>query len=222
MAAICTDPLWSAKVLLEAPALIQQVHTDYFAAGADCAITATYQATFAGFARRGLDEQASAQIMRRAVELALAARDAFWAVPANRAGRPHPLVAASIGPYGAGLADGSEYRGDYGLDEAALMDFHRPRMAVLAGGRVQLEGAPLELIASTRGRVWKKTIDREELPKYADEYVIISSRLFAGQTIIHIMADSQPAGFDPVEAGLEDVYFTTLANSRMAETAQAA
>ena len=97
-----------------------------------------------------------------------------------------------------------------------------PRMAVLAGGRVQLEGAPLELIASTRGRVWKKTIDREELPKYADEYVIISSRLFAGQTIIHIMADSQPAGFDPVEAGLEDVYFTTLANSRMAETAQAA
>jgi homocysteine S-methyltransferase len=132
------DPLWSAKVLLEAPALIQQVHTDYFAAGADCAITATYQATFAGFARRGLDEQASAQIMRRAVELALAARDAFWAVPANRAGRPRPLVAASIGPYGAGLADGSEYRGDYGLDEAALMDFHRPRMAVLAAAGADL------------------------------------------------------------------------------------
>lgn len=91
-----------------------------------------------------------------------------------------------------------------------------PRMAVLANGKVQLEGAPQELIAQTRGRVWKKTIDRDQLENYQANHVIISSRLFAGNTIIHVMADSQPTGFDAVEAGLEDVYFTTLANTRLA------
>jgi ABC-2 type transport system ATP-binding protein len=89
-----------------------------------------------------------------------------------------------------------------------------PRMAVLAGGKVQLEGAPLELIANTRGRVWKKTIDREDLEAHQADYSVISTRLFAGRTIIHIMADTQPNGFDAVDAGLEDVYFTTLADTR--------
>jgi homocysteine S-methyltransferase len=126
------DPLWSAKVLIEAPSLIKQVHADYFAAGADCAITATYQATFEGFARRGLAEKESAELMRQAVRLAVEARDEFWANAAHRAGRPRPLVAASIGSYGAYLADGSEYSGQYGLSEDELMAFHRPRMAVLA------------------------------------------------------------------------------------------
>lgn len=126
------DPLWSAKVLIEAPQLIKQVHAAYFAAGADCAITATYQATFQGFARRGLSAAESADLLRLAVRLAVEARDEFWADPANRRGRPRPLVAASIGPYGAFLADGSEYTGDYGLGESDLRDFHRPRMAVLA------------------------------------------------------------------------------------------
>ncbi len=132
------DPLWSARVLIEAPHLIKQVHADYFAAGADCAITATYQATFEGFARRGLDADQAAELMRLAVRLAVEARDEFWADPANRAGRPRPLVAASIGPYGAFLADGSEYSGDYGLSERALMAFHRPRLAVLAASGADL------------------------------------------------------------------------------------
>ncbi|HMP42400.1 MAG TPA: homocysteine S-methyltransferase family protein, partial [Roseiflexaceae bacterium] len=109
------DPLWSARVLIEAPELIRAVHADYFAAGADCAITASYQATLAGFMRRGCDEATAAELMQRSVRLASEARDAFWADNANRAGRPRPFVAASIGPYGAFLADGSEYRGDYGL-----------------------------------------------------------------------------------------------------------
>lgn len=91
-----------------------------------------------------------------------------------------------------------------------------PRMAVLANGRVQLEGAPQELIAKTKGRVWTKTIDREELDRHAEEHVIISSRLFAGRTVIHVLSDLQPQGFAPVEAGLEDVYFTTLAETRRA------
>lgn len=125
------DPLWSARVLLEEPALIRQVHLDYFLAGADVATTASYQATFEGFARRGLSETEARDLMHRAVALAIEARDTFWAEPSRRTGRPRPLVAASVGPYGAMLADGSEYRGHYGLSVEALMDFHRPRMAAL-------------------------------------------------------------------------------------------
>lgn len=126
------DPLWSAKVLLDAPELIRQVHLDYYLAGADVATTATYQASFAGFARRGLDAAAAAALMRRAVELACEAREMFWARPQARAGRCFPLVAASVGPYGATLHDGSEYRGHYGLGIDELIAFHRPRLAVLA------------------------------------------------------------------------------------------
>lgn len=126
------DPLWSAKLLLDAPELIRQVHLDYYRAGADVATTASYQASFAGFARRGLDATAAAGLMRRAVALAREARDMFWAEPQSRAGRLFPLVAASVGPYGATLHDGSEYRGHYGLDVDALVAFHRPRLAVLA------------------------------------------------------------------------------------------
>ena len=126
------DPLWSAKLLLEQPDLIREVHLDYFKSGADVATTSSYQATFEAFARRGLNATETADLMRRSVQLAAEARDAFWADPAHRVGRRKPLVAASVGPYGAMLANGSEYTGHYGLDEAALMDFHRPRLAVLA------------------------------------------------------------------------------------------
>lgn len=125
------DPLWSAKILLDAPEAIQAVHADYFAAGADCATTASYQATFAGFAQRGISAADAETLLRRSVALACAARDAFWAEPANRVGRLQPFVAGSVGPYGAFLADGSEYRGDYGLSEVELMAFHRRRMSVL-------------------------------------------------------------------------------------------
>jgi homocysteine S-methyltransferase len=132
------DPLWSARVLLDAPELIRQVHLDYYAAGADVATTASYQASFEGLARRGLDAAAAAGILRRSVALACEARDIFWADPAARAGRAYPLVAASIGPYGATLHDGSEYRGNYGLDVDALVEFHRPRLAVLAAAGADL------------------------------------------------------------------------------------
>ncbi|HJV61991.1 MAG TPA: homocysteine S-methyltransferase [Albitalea sp.] len=132
------DPLWSAKLLLEQPDLIRQVHYDYFRSGADVATTSSYQATFEAFARRGLDAEATAELMRLSVRLAAEARDAFWAEPAHREGRSKPLIAASVGPYGAMLANGSEYTGNYGLDEEALMAFHRPRLAVLAGAGADL------------------------------------------------------------------------------------
>jgi homocysteine S-methyltransferase len=125
------DDLWSAKILLEQPEKIRQVHYDYFKAGADCAITASYQATIEGFSRRGLTEQEALALIQKSVKLAVEARDEFWADSANRAERSRPFVAASVGPYGAFLADGSEYRGNYGLSERELMDFHRPRMKAL-------------------------------------------------------------------------------------------
>ena len=91
-----------------------------------------------------------------------------------------------------------------------------PRMAVLANGRLQLEGKPADLIDSTRGRVWKKTINHAELEQYQADHEVISTRLFAGRTIIHILSDTRPDGYDPVEGGLEDVYFSTLSTLRRA------
>lgn len=92
-----------------------------------------------------------------------------------------------------------------------------PRMAVLASGRILLEGPPLGLIAATRGQVWQKTIARDELDAHRERYRVISTRLFAGRTIIHVMAEASPGdGFEPVDGGLEDVYFSTLDASRRA------
>jgi homocysteine S-methyltransferase len=127
-----SDPLWSAKCLLESPELIRKVHLDYFRAGAQVVTTATYQATFEGFARRGIEREDAARLMREAVSLALEARAEFCASSPPAGLTPGPLIAASVGPYGAMLADGSEYRGHYGLSDRALADFHRPRLDVLA------------------------------------------------------------------------------------------
>ena len=93
-----------------------------------------------------------------------------------------------------------------------------PRMAIISDGRIIGEGAPAELIGSLRGRVWRKTIDRGELEAARERHEIISTRLFAGRTVIHVLSDASPgAGFEPVEGGLEDVYFSTLSTARRAE-----
>ncbi len=90
-----------------------------------------------------------------------------------------------------------------------------PRMAVLAGGKIQLEGAPGQLMEQLNGRVWKKTIDKEALEESRAKYEVISTRLFAGRTVIHVLADRRPGdGFEPVAGGLEDVYFSTLSAAR--------
>ncbi|QBJ92928.1 homocysteine S-methyltransferase [Streptomyces seoulensis] len=121
-----SDELWSARLLAEAPEAITEAHLAYYRAGADVAITASYQATFEGFAGRGIGRAQAARLMASSVELA---REA-----ARRARTTRPLwVAASAGPYGAMLADGSEYRGRYGLTRTELERFHRPRLEVLAG-----------------------------------------------------------------------------------------
>lgn len=91
-----------------------------------------------------------------------------------------------------------------------------PRMAVLADGKVQLEGKPADLIQGTRGKIWKKTVDHDGVDAVREKHDVISTRLFAGKTIVHVLADKKPAGFEPVEGGLEDVYFATLAQLRRA------
>ena len=92
-----------------------------------------------------------------------------------------------------------------------------PRMAVLADGRVQLEGAPTELIRATRGRIWMKTIDRSEVAAHRERYEVLSTRLFAGRTMVHVLSDTEPGdGFSLVDAGLQEVYFSTLAQARRA------
>jgi homocysteine S-methyltransferase len=125
------DALWSARLLLDDPDLIRQVHHDYFDAGADVATTASYQASLPELQRRGLTMQQAEDVLRLSVRLAQEAREQFWqSTPPS--GRPRPLVAASIGCFGASLHDGSEYRGDYGLSAGQLMDWHRPRLEILA------------------------------------------------------------------------------------------
>lgn len=125
------DPLWSAKLLSQAPEMIAAVHRDYLEAGADIIITASYQASYEGFMGRGMDEEEAGRLIRSSVTLAREAVEAFRAKAEVNQGRPKPLVAASVGPYGAFLADGSEFRGDYGLTEDELMAFHRKRLETL-------------------------------------------------------------------------------------------
>ncbi len=130
------DALWSARLLIEAPEAIKQVHSDYLWAGADCVISASYQASLPGLKQHGLSEAEAADLLRLSVQLACEARDAFWAdrnaAGAERQPRLRPLVAASIGPYGAYCADGSEYTGVYDLDEQGLYEWHLPRWHILA------------------------------------------------------------------------------------------
>jgi S-methylmethionine-dependent homocysteine/selenocysteine methylase len=124
-----SDSLWSAGLLIAEPEAIVAAHLAFFRAGANVATTASYQATFEGFARRGIDHAAAGGLLQRSVELAEQAK-----AQALDEGAAGPLfVAASVGPYGAMLSDGSEYRGNYGLTVGQLADFHRERLRVLAG-----------------------------------------------------------------------------------------
>lgn len=124
--------LWSAAVLTDDPAAISAVHDDYLKAGADIVISANYQASFEGFAATGIDHDRARALMQRAVDLALAACRHHGGTDQG------PLAAASIGPYGAMLANGAEYTGDYGVGEGELVRFHRERLALLSASGADL------------------------------------------------------------------------------------
>ncbi|MFC9329883.1 homocysteine S-methyltransferase [Kitasatospora sp. NPDC057015] len=203
------DALWSARLLADDPEAIVRAHQAYFEAGAVVAITAGYQASFEGFARRGIDRAGTERLLRLSVELAReAARRTETArrterarragaagepTAAHRVGAPPraratgPLwVAASVGPYGAVLADGSEYRGRYGLDAAALEAFHRPRLEVLA------EAGPdvlaLETIPDTdEARALLRAVRGLGVPAWLS-YSVAGDRTRAGQPLAEAFA----------------------------------
>ena len=125
-----SDALWSAKALFACPDLVREVHLDYLRAGADVVTSASYQATVEGFMRCGFTEEEAAALLQKSVRLAREACELYCSE--RGVDGSVPLVAASVGPYGAYLADGSEYRGDYGIDEDALVAFHAERLALLA------------------------------------------------------------------------------------------
>ena len=132
--------LWTAAALAEQPELVKQVHLDYFKAGADCGITCSYQATMPGLMAHGYTEAQAEKLIADSVRLFLEARDEWWETEGCAASRVYPVCLAGIGPYGAYLADGSEYRGNYGVTDQVLYDFHRRRMEILteAGADVLL------------------------------------------------------------------------------------
>lgn len=145
-----TGALWSGQLLLGDPGAVEAAHRRFFAAGAQVATTASYQLSFEGLAAVGVDRAGTEELLRRSVTVAATARSAS-------SNPERTWVAASVGPYGAALADGSEYRGDYGLSVAELRAWHRPRLTVLAetvstgGGLVSagegLAGAGADVLA---------------------------------------------------------------------------
>lgn len=150
-------PLWTAHLLDTNPAAIVQAHLQYLQAGAGCIITSSYQASIAGFLDLGYEEASAKKLLLRTVELAEQAIDRFLA----EAEKPErPLIAASIGPYGAYLADGSEYRGDYGVSREVLHAFHRERMLLLDSTRADLfacETIPSRLEAQVLSDLLRQT-----------------------------------------------------------------
>jgi homocysteine S-methyltransferase len=184
-----SDRLWSARVLLTDPDAIEEIHLDYFRAGARVATTASYQATVPGFEAAGLDRPTALATIRTSVTVAHRARDRFSAetgVPLD-----HLLVAGSVGPYGAMLADGSEYRGDYDPGAAALRDVHAPRIEALLEAGVDLlalETIPtvaeaevlVDLVAESGATAWLSYQCRDSTATAAGEPVADAFALAAG------------------------------------------
>ena len=123
------DDLWSAKLLAEDPTAIRHIHEAYLRAGADVITTSSYQATVQGFVKKGFSKSQAIDLLKLSTRLAMEARDSF---PAKHPVDYPPKIAISLGAYGAALADGSEYRGDYKASLQELKDFHRQRLDVLA------------------------------------------------------------------------------------------
>ncbi|MEU3554852.1 homocysteine S-methyltransferase [Streptomyces fragilis] len=172
-----SDALWSARLLAERPEAVTEAHLAYFTAGADVAITASYQATFEGFARRGTGAGRAAELMALSVALAREAARRARAGGVRRA----LYVAASAGPYGAMLADGSEYRGRYGLTVGELERFHRPRLEVLAAAGPDV--LALETVPDTdEARALLRAVRGLGVPAWLS-YTVDGGRTRAGQPL---------------------------------------
>jgi homocysteine S-methyltransferase len=184
------DELWSARLLADDPAAIVAAHRAYLDAGASVVTTATYQATVAGFVGHGHSRAEAARLIRSGVDLARTA--CAPADPRPTAASPSPLpgrplwIAASVGPYGAALADGSEYRGGYGLSHADLVRFHRPRMALLADAGPDV--LALETVPDIReAEALLAALDGLGVPAWLS-YTIDGERTRAGQPLAEAFA----------------------------------
>ncbi|NUK07067.1 homocysteine S-methyltransferase [Streptomyces lunaelactis] len=167
-----SDDLWSARLLADDPRQIEAAHTAYAGAGAQVLITSSYQATFEGFARRGVGREEAAGLLARSVELARSA---------GAAARREVWVAASVGPYGAMLADGSEYRGRYGLSVRELERFHRPRIEALAAAAPDV--LALETVPDTdEAEALLRAAEGVGVPVWLS-YTIAGERTRAGQEL---------------------------------------
>lgn len=132
---IGTD-LWSAALLQSDPQAIVDAHLAFLRAGASCLISASYQASRSGFASLGIPAPAADELIAKATTLAIRARDEYLLEDTTRS--ENIFVAASIGPYGATLGDGSEYTGDYRVSSEFLEAFHEPRLELLDDGRADV------------------------------------------------------------------------------------
>ncbi|MFE7465547.1 homocysteine S-methyltransferase [Streptomyces sp. NPDC057499] len=167
-----SDALWSARLLIEGPGAIEAAHTAYARAGARVLTTAGYQATFEGFARRGIGRAEAAGLFARSVRLA---RRAAGTVERD------VWVAGSVGPYGAMLADGSEYRGRYGLSVRELERFHRPRIEALAAAGPDV--LALETVPDTEeAEALLRAVEGCGLPVWLS-YSVAGGRTRAGQPL---------------------------------------
>lgn len=179
-----SDRLWSARLLLADPGAIEEVHLDYFRAGARVATTASYQASVEGFVAMGLDRDAALELIRRSVSPADRARERWRAESGDEGSL---LVAGCVGPYGAMLADGSEYRGDYAVSSERLAAFHRPRMEALQEAGADL--LALETIPSIReAEVLVRLLDEVDIPAWLSYSCRDASTTSAGEPFADAVA----------------------------------
>ncbi|WP_350274433.1 homocysteine S-methyltransferase [Kribbella sp. HUAS MG21] len=171
-----SDALWSARLLRDGPGEIAAVHRAYFEAGAMVATTASYQASVVGFERAGVERPEAERLIASSVRIAREVRDEF----------PGRLVAASVGPYGAMLADGSEYRGRYGVSATVLRDFHGPRLELLASAGPDL--LAVETIPDTdEAEVLVELLAELDLPAWFS-YSVEGDHTRAGQPLTDAFA----------------------------------
>ncbi|WP_433007166.1 homocysteine S-methyltransferase [Kribbella sp. CA-294648] len=170
-----SDALWSARLLKDAPGEIAAVHRSYYEAGASFATTASYQASVSGFGQAGVPRDEAERLISSSVAIARGVRDSLAVDGQER------FVAASVGPYGAVLADGSEYRGRYGVSKQFLRDFHRPRLELLVAAGPDL--LAVETIPDLdEAEVLVELIDEIAFPAWLS-YSAAGTRTRAGQPL---------------------------------------
>lgn len=175
-----SGPLWTAQALLDDPAAVAGAHADFADAGAQIVITASYQVSRQGFAALGRPAADADAALAASVRVA-------------RAGAPDALVAASVGPYGAVLHDGSEYRGDYGLSRRQLVDFHSARLDPLVGAAPDL--LAVETIPDVREveALVEVLAAAPDVPAWVTVTARDDERLWAGQRIEEAVAAASAA-----------------------------